>query len=61
MGCSFNKFESIRDSSKRKQNKIWVDQGSEFYNGPFKKWLKGNGIEMYSTYTEEKSAVAEKL
>ena len=25
-----NTFESILDSSKRKPNKIWVDQGSEF-------------------------------
>ena len=28
-------FQSILDSSKRKPNKIWVDQGSEFYNSPF--------------------------
>ena len=34
--------------------KIWVDQGSEFYNSSFKKWLKENHIEMYSTYTEGK-------
>ena len=33
-------FQSILDSSKRKPNKIWVDQGSEFYNGSFKNWLK---------------------
>ena len=32
-----NAFESILDSSKRKPNKIWVDQGSEFYNNHFKK------------------------
>ena len=24
----------------KKTNKIWVDQGSEFYNKSFKKWLK---------------------
>ena len=35
-----NTFQSILDNSKRKLNKIWVDQGSEFYNSHFKKWLK---------------------
>ena len=47
-----NAFESILNNSKRKSNKIWVDQGSEFYNTHFKKWLKDNGIGMYSTYNE---------
>ena len=27
---------SILDNSKRKPSKIWVDQGSEFYNNVFK-------------------------
>ena len=49
------------DSSKRKPNKIWVDQGSEFYNSLFKKWLKENYIEMYSTCNEGKSVVAERF
>ena len=31
-----NAFQSILDRSKRKPNKIWVDQGSEFYNNNFK-------------------------
>ena len=35
-----NAFQKILDSSKTKPNKIWVDQGSEFYNNSFKKWLK---------------------
>ena len=35
-----NAFQKILDSSKRKPNKIWVDQGSEFYNNVFKKILK---------------------
>ena len=38
-----------------------VDQGSEFYNNSFKKFLKINNIEMYSTYNEEKSVVAERF
>ena len=37
----------------RKQNKIWIDKGSEFYNNSFKKWLKDNDIEMYSNITKE--------
>ena len=56
-----NVFESTLDSSKIKPNKIWVDQGSEFYNTHFKKWLKDNNIEMYSTHNEGKSVVAERF
>ena len=44
-----------------KPDKIWVDQGSEFYNNNFKKWLSGNNIIMYSTYNEGKSVVAERF
>ena len=32
-----NAFQSILKKSDRKPNKIWVDQGSEFYNDFFKK------------------------
>ena len=39
-----NAFQSILDNSKRKPNKIWTDQGSEFYNTHFKKWLKHNAF-----------------
>ena len=56
-----NAFQSILDNSKRKPNKIWVNQGSEFYNTHFKKLLKDNNIEMYSTHNEGKSVVAERL
>ena len=54
-------FQSILNKSKRKPNKIWVDHGSEFYNNKFKEFLKDNDIEMYSTYNEGKSAVAERF
>ena len=30
-----NAFQSILDKSNRKPNKVWVDQGSEFYNNNF--------------------------
>ena len=55
-----NAFKKII-SEKRKPNKIWVDQGSEFYNKSFKDFLKINNIEMYSTYNEGKSVVAERF
>ena len=55
-----NAFQKILDDSNRKPNKIWVDKGSEFYNNSFKKWLKDNDIEMYSTHNEGKSVVAER-
>ena len=44
-------------SKGRKPNKIWVDQGSEFYNNFFKDFLKTNNIEISSTYNEENSVV----
>ena len=56
-----NAFQGILNSLKRKPNKIWVDQGSEFYNNSFKKWLKDNDISIYSTHIEGKSAVAERF
>ena len=54
-----NAFQKILDSSKRKPNKIWVEQGSEFHNNVFKKFLKDNDISIYSTYNEGKSVVAQ--
>ena len=53
---AFNKI--IKQSNRRakgasaqhvKPNKIWVDQGREFYNRTFNKWLSDNDIIMYST------------
>ena len=35
-------------SKRRKPSKIWVDQGEEFYNKIFKRFLKINKVEMYS-------------
>ena len=53
-------FQKILDDSNRKPNKVWVDRGSEFYNNPFKKWLKVD-IEMDSIHNEGKSVVAERF
>ena len=54
-------FQIILKQSNRKQNKIWVDKGSEFYNACFKKCLRDNNIVMYSTHNEGKSVVAERF
>ena len=55
-----NAFQKLI-SEGRKPNKIWVDQGSELYNNSFKDFLKINKTEMYWTYNEEKSVVAERF
>ena len=44
-----------------KPNKVWVDQGSEFYNKSFTDFLKINNIDTYSTYNERKSLIAERF
>ena len=54
-----NAFKTI--ISKHKPNEIWVDQGGEFFNNTFEAFLKVNNIEMYSTYNEGKSVVAERF
>ena len=56
-----NAFNKMIKQSNRKPNKIWVDQGGEFYNHVFKRWLSNNGIIMYSTFNEGKSVVAERF
>ena len=56
-----NAFQKILKESARKSHKIWVDKGSEFYNYHFKKWLKNNNIEMYSTHNQGKSVIAERF
>ena len=55
-----NTFQKII-SEGGKPNKIWVDQGGEFYNNSFENFLKINNIKMYSTYNEGKSVAAERF
>ena len=55
-----NAFQKLI-SKGRKPNKIWADQGSEFYNNSFKDFLRINNIEIYSTYNVGKSVVAERF
>ena len=56
-----NTFNKIIKQSNKKTNKIWVDQGGEFYNNVFQKRLSDNNIIMYSTCNESKSVVAERF
>ena len=56
-----NAFNKIIKQSNKKPNKVWVDQGGEFYNRDFKKWLSSNDIIVYSTFNEGKSVVAERF
>ena len=56
-----NAFNKIIKQSNRKPNKVWVDEGGEFYNSVFEKWLSDHDINMYSTYNEGKSVVAERF
>ena len=56
-----NAFNKIIKQCNRETNKIWVDQGGEFYNNVFKNWLSDNDIIMYSTNNESKSVAAERF
>ena len=56
-----NGFKEMMDESKQKPDKIWVDNGREYYNIFFQKFLRDNNIEMYSIYNEGKSLVAERF
>ena len=49
------------NNSNRKPNKIWADNGKEFYNNKFKNFLKNNDTEMHSTFNEGKSVIAERF
>ena len=52
----FNAFQKIISKGHR-PDKIWVEQGGEFYNKFFKSFFN---LEMYSTYNEGKSVFAER-
>ena len=54
-------FKQIVNSSGRKPDHIWVDEGKEFYNKHMDEWIKENNINRYSTHGEHKSAVVERF
>ena len=53
IGCSFKR--------QKKNYEIWVDQGGEFCNNLFKRFLKINNTDMYSRSNEGKSGVVKKI
>ena len=55
-------IETVNDSN-RKPNKLWVDQGREFYNKRMvmKEWLYNNDLFIYFTHNEGKSVTAERF
>ena len=48
----------IVNESNRKPNKLWIDQGREFYDKLMHEWLDNNDILMYSTHNKGKSVIA---
>ena len=54
-------FFEVVNESKRKPNRLWVDQERIFYNSPMQKCLDNNDILMYWTHIEDKLAVAERF
>ncbi len=54
-------LRKIAKESGRIPKHLWVDRGLEFYNKDVKSWLKENNIIMYSTYSEHKSVVVERI
>ena len=55
----YNAFIKIVNESNCKPNKLWVDQGKEFYGKLMQEWLDNNNIFVYSTHNEDKSLIAE--
>ena len=56
-----NAFIEIVNESNCKPNKLWVDQGREFYDKLMQDWLDNNDILMYSIHNEGKSVITERF
>ena len=56
-----NAFQKVLNEPGRKQNKVCVNKGSEFYKRSMRSWLQDNDIEMYAIYNERKSVIAERF
>ena len=57
----FRAFTEIVNRSNCKLNKLWVDQGREFYNELINELLDNNDILMYSTYNEGKLVITKRF
>ena len=56
-----NAFIEILNEFNRSPNKLWVDQGREFYNKLIQEWLDNNDFLMHSTHNEGQSVIAERF
>ena len=56
-----NTFITIVNESNCKPNKLWVDQGREFYTKLMQEWLGNNDVLIYSTHNEGKSVITQKF
>ena len=52
-----NAIIEIVNGSNHKPNKLWVEQGIEFYDKIIPEWLDNNDILMYSTHNENNSVL----
>ena len=52
-----NAIIEIVNKSNHKPNKLWVEQGIEFYDKIIPEWLDNNDILMYSTHNENNSVL----
>ena len=48
-------------TNKNLPRKLWVDQGSEFYNQTFDKLLKNKFIKIYHNFNEGKAVIVERF
>lgn len=49
-----NAFQEVLNESRRKQNKIWVHKGIEFFNRTMKSSLQDNDTGIHSSHNEGK-------
>ena len=54
-------LEEIFNSSKRCPYRLWTDRGTEFYNKNVENTLKKHKVQLYSTFNEPKSMIAERF
>ena len=54
-----NVFIKIVNEYNCKPNKLWVDQGREFYSKFMQEWLDNNDMVMYSTHSKGNLVVNE--
>ena len=53
-------FQQIYQFSKRRPRKLWVDEGTEFYNREVRQVLNNYNIELYSVISPIKAGLAER-